>query len=223
MPKRLATGKGFTLIELLVVVAIIAILAAMLLPALRNAKESAHAAQCLSNLHQISLSLVSYIDDSGGYLPTICGKLTALSLWPNGIPYMDSCWHVRQNLFSCPSENRYWYGGWGPGCLSYAYNGFVWCNPSDPTDPVGSYFVPSIKLPGLMPYVACAGHWAGLTPDIYTYYAFRGDTSPDVQIGTNHKGEANFLFMDWHAEWYPRSRWPAPQAGIIMQWFPWGQ
>ena len=61
--------RTFTLVELLVVIAIIAILAALLLPAVQRAKAHGHAAECMSNLKQLSLAFQMYAIDHSGQLP----------------------------------------------------------------------------------------------------------------------------------------------------------
>ncbi len=71
--KRLA----FTLIEMLVVVAIIAILAAMLIPAISRAKEGGRAVRCASNLRQLQIATMNYATDRGGLPP-------AFSTWQQG-------------------------------------------------------------------------------------------------------------------------------------------
>lgn len=66
LPSFAGGEGGFTLIELLVVVAIVSILAAMLVPALKNARESAYAVKCLSNLKQMGALAAVYADDNDG-------------------------------------------------------------------------------------------------------------------------------------------------------------
>jgi len=67
--QRTKRSKGFTLIELLVVVAIIAILAALLLPALAYSKGQAQKTQCANNNKQLGLAMSMYAGDNKDYMP----------------------------------------------------------------------------------------------------------------------------------------------------------
>lgn len=72
---------AFTLLELLTVVAIIAVLAALLLPTLSKAKASARRTQCLSNLKQASMGVLMYADDHHQRLPGRSGVASSVSGW----------------------------------------------------------------------------------------------------------------------------------------------
>jgi prepilin-type N-terminal cleavage/methylation domain-containing protein/prepilin-type processing-associated H-X9-DG protein len=61
--------RAFTLVELLVVIAVIAILAAILLPVLDKAKQRSQTADCVNNMKQLQLSYRMYVDDNNDYLP----------------------------------------------------------------------------------------------------------------------------------------------------------
>jgi prepilin-type N-terminal cleavage/methylation domain-containing protein/prepilin-type processing-associated H-X9-DG protein len=108
---------GFTLIELLVVIAIIAILAAILFPVFARARENARRTSCASNLRQVGLAAMQYVQDYDGVFP-INGYLTGLTPaeanatqpggnWSNGYifwPQMLFPYHKSIPMFFCPSS-----------------------------------------------------------------------------------------------------------------------
>jgi len=93
-------SKGFTLIELLVVITIIAILAAMLLPALSRAKAKAHLVQCKNNERQMAIALMCYTHDTG-YFPGSRGVHYTTPFWFQKLqPYTRSA--ITDPLYDCP-------------------------------------------------------------------------------------------------------------------------
>ena len=60
---------GFNLVELFVVIAIVALLATLLLPALTKAKEQGRSSICKNNMRQLALAMILYADDNNDYLP----------------------------------------------------------------------------------------------------------------------------------------------------------
>ena len=81
MSEPTRTSRAFTLIELLVVIAIIAILIAMVLPALGRARETGRGVACTSNLRQIYIVCRSYADENKGLSPAIGQPYAALPNW----------------------------------------------------------------------------------------------------------------------------------------------
>ena len=69
VPGRTAANSAFTLIELLVVITIIAVLAALLMPALGTAKDRARTAQCATDEKQVGVGFANYLNDHSGYYP----------------------------------------------------------------------------------------------------------------------------------------------------------
>jgi prepilin-type N-terminal cleavage/methylation domain-containing protein len=131
--------RAFTLIELLVVIAIIAVLAAMLIPTLRNGDRT-KLNLCLHNLRQINLGLILYADDSSGRAPRTPGTTNAPGLNWSGYRklmtnYVGGPVSPQNKLYACPYD-RFYYDVAGsfryvakglheepPDFLSYAFNG----------------------------------------------------------------------------------------------------
>lgn len=79
--------RFFTLIELLVTVAIIAILASMMLPALKNARETAKRISCVGNVKQLYTVFQCYVNDNDGYMPS--AQVDFLSTYPHWYTIFD--------------------------------------------------------------------------------------------------------------------------------------
>jgi prepilin-type N-terminal cleavage/methylation domain-containing protein len=135
--------RGFTLIELLVVIAIIAILAAILFPVFAKVREKARQASCASNLKQISLGVLQYVQDNDECYPA--GEINMNGGWKDGyIGWQYPCStgeadcaaegnstqpYIKSNgILQCPTiaGNR-WYTYPGTNgatpATSYTYNG----------------------------------------------------------------------------------------------------
>ena len=108
--------RAFTLIELLVVIAIIAVLAAMLLPVLNRARQKGQQAMCLSNLNQIGLAFVLYLNGHESHFPdrrdlksSLPGGYRPWTTWPPSDPRAGWGATVLQNenpnlnIWSCPA------------------------------------------------------------------------------------------------------------------------
>ena len=205
--------RGFTLIELLVVIAIIAILAAILFPVFARAREKARQTSCLSNLKEIQLAGLMYVQDYDEVLPrnqlyTDCNVVLSTGtrqFWFQVLmPYIKN-WQILQ----CPSEK---YGG--------VYSGGQYCTPGTYPALGGgvaytmNYLIHGVALGTIGKPAATVG-WADGSNN-YTRMRCRTSGSSDwFWAITRHNDGSNVSFWDGHCKWVNGNRVRARGSGTF--------
>jgi prepilin-type N-terminal cleavage/methylation domain-containing protein len=109
MRRNFKATSGFTLIELLMVIAVIAILAALLLPVISSAKAKAKRMTCLNNLKQVNLGVNLYAGENGDTLPNLglATYITYKEVVKNYVG-LNSPSSPQDRVFTCPADIFYY-------------------------------------------------------------------------------------------------------------------
>ena len=194
-------SKGFTLIELLVVIAIIAILAAILFPVFARAREKARQTSCLSNVKQMTLGVMMYVQDYDEMYPRIYrngapGTMT----YPGGRSHSGLMWFgvifpyvMNIQVFNCPSYNYRWDGNY-TGQMAYGLSYRVGNGTTKLAD-VESPSTTILMADSYMDEGASAQSYYVTTNPVMDGSVYRS-VIPD-----RHNGGANFGLCDGHAKW----------------------
>ncbi|HRR96240.1 MAG TPA: DUF1559 domain-containing protein [Candidatus Ratteibacteria bacterium] len=223
--------KGFTLIELLVVVAIISILAAMLLPALSQAREKARQALCMGNLKQLGILVHMYAQDYDNVIvPYYLYDTSTLGTPWYGVfmraKYVETVPYnaVKRTIFHCPSEpksNSYYRHGkstspnWNQA-TDYSMNRHVAPLIRLSTGNRGERLSRITNPSGR--FIICDGD-AVAVGVAWTGGSYWSDMNPNLDITPygwelRHSGGMNYLFVDGHVEW----RKGAPTNNNMPPW-----
>ena len=214
--KQVKTGNVFTLVELLVVIAIIAILAGMLLPALKKARDVAKGISCISNLNQFGKAASFYFDD---YNCAIGYQMPGGSNWYHLIgPYLPSNGIVKgsYNLgvtdrYVCPAttmEDTETTTLWGSnrGTIGINRNFFDATNASNGL--LKNLFV---RKPDRLCFF-------GDTYGISVVKKTMSFPPQGAELRPSHNGSANILYYDGHVD--PRRKGSFSETQLTPFWSP---
>ena len=200
-PKTTDGTARFTLIELLIVIAIIAILAAMLLPALNQARERGKCVSCSSRLKSLGQVVAMYVADSQDFLPA-CSP-TDTNTWVHQLKRHNKS--LTNKLFLCPANdtlrfswisdpNNFWNTSVNPQQTEYGFNlGIV--DPYSPSKKV--FLMDSVTNGSLTNPGNVNGKWR-IAPTNYI-----GNWQNDAGWGrpaVRHAKTVNVLYADYHVE-----------------------
>jgi len=205
--------RGFTLVEILAVTAIIILLVAVAVPALKSSMESGKKAKCLSNLKSLGQATLLYVADHDLSLPpySIAYSKGGMTLWYLEIrPYLGAKSTllpaapnaINLPVFYCPSVDR----KRGYPHTDYGGNSYVFAlNSPDALDASPQTRLPRIASPSkivLYSEVLSAG---GSYPDSsWQAVAQSIKQNPDRWFPHRHKETINTVFCDGHAQNLPR-------------------